>query len=543
MKLRPNQAVLKHNVQSAWALGFRNVLAVAPCGFGKTVVFDSLLADETGASVAIAHRQELVSQMSLTLARYEIPHRVIAPMPIIRWVIQLHAQELGRDYYDPAARCAVAGVDTLLNRSVELARWLPQVRLWIMDEGHHLLRENKWGKAAAMFPNARGLGVSATPRRADGKGLGRHADGLYDQMVEGPSMRTLITGGYLSDYRVFCPPSNLDLHSVSQGVDGDYVRKQLAAATRKSTVLGDVVTHYLQIAPGKLGVTFAPDVETATDLAARFNAVGVTAEVVSAKTPDKQRVEVMRRFARRQVLQIVNVDLLGEGFDCPAMEVVSMARATQSYALYVQQFGRPCRIQEGKDRAIVIDHVGNVVRHGLPDSPQSWSLDRREKRSTGPAEGVIPLRVCLNPECMAPYERIYPACPFCGYAPVVQARSGHEWVDGDLYELDPDTLAAMRGEVLQVDRPDTEVLQQYSHMGSVIAYTQAKRHRERQEAQQTLRDAISWFGGHQRALGRDDRTGWRAFYHTFGVDVLTAQALGRAEAEQLTERVNKSIGR
>lgn len=355
----------------------------------------------------------------------------------------------------------------------------------------------------------------------------------------------MIEEGYLTDYRVFCPPSDLRLDEITHGADGDYIRKQLATATRSSSIMGDVVSHYLRIAPGKLGVTFAPDVETATELAAGFNRACVPAEVVSAKTPDKQRIEVMRRFARKEVLQVVNVDLFGEGFDLPAIEVVSMARATDSYALYHQQFMRALRRLEGKDRAFIIDHVGNVVRHGLPDSPRAYTLDRREKRSTGKQEGVIPLRVCLNPVCMSPYEAVYPACPFCGWIPVPQGRTAPEMVDGDLHELDAATLAAMRGEVAKVDRPAEMVRDAMLHAGApaVAAYGAAKNHRARQEAQTELRDAIAWFGGTRRAAGDADSVSYRRFYHLFGTDVLSAQALGRADAEALTTRINSHIGR
>lgn len=550
MQLRPYQQELDEQIDAAYSLGYRNVLATLDCGGGKTAIFSSRLARCEHACVAIAHRQELVSQMSLTLAKYGIRHRIIGPKNVIQSIIQLHVQVLGRDFYDASARRAIAGVDTLVswskpeNRHYDaLMRWAQQVRMWITDEAHHLLRDNKWGQAVKLFPNALGLGVTATAERADGKGIGRHADGVMDTMVEGKRGRWLIDNKYLTDYRVFCPPSDLHLEQIAHGADGDYVRKQLAAATKASCIMGDVVSHYLKLARGRLGITFMPDVETATELAIRFNQAGVPAEVVTAKTPDAQRVTVLQRFAKKEVLQLVNVDLFGEGFDLPAIEVVSMARATDSYPLYHQQFMRALRPLEGKDRAIIIDHVGNVVRHGLPDSPRVYSLDRRDRKASTADTGAIPLRVCTNPECMCPYERVLLACPFCGFVPTPAARTSPEFVDGDLYELDPATLAAMRGEVEAVDRHPNDVLQQYGHMGHVIAYSNAKRHTERQAAQAQLREAIMWYGGVRKHAGDNTRVGQRRFYHTFGVDVLTAQALGRAEAEELTSRINRHIGR
>jgi DNA repair protein RadD len=562
MQLRPYQNTLLTNIFDSWGSwagtlpmtlvdgvwqhqGHRVVLAVAPTGSGKTVLFSEAIRLHNGASVAIAHRQELVSQMSLALARDEVRHRIIGPQSIVSEIVQLHIQELGRDYYDPSARCAVAGVDTLVRRGDELARWCPQVTLWVQDEGHHQLVSNKWGTAAAMFPNARGLLVTATPERADGKGLGRHADGLVDCMVEGPGMRQLITDGYLTDYRIFCPPSDLDLSTVAIGADGDYVRGQLAMKTRSSTIMGHVVEHYLRIAPGKLGVTFAPDVETAMEFARLFNSAGVKAEAVSAKTPSRIRIELLRRFRRREILQLVNCDLFSEGFDLPAIEVVTMARATQSYGLYAQQFGRVLRILDGKDVGIIIDHVGNVVRHGLPDSPRAWTLDRRDRRSSTSDPNVIPLRNCLNPECMAPFERVHPTCPFCGWVPVPAGRTAPEQVDGDLCELDPAVLAAMRGELEKVDRHPDAVRTALERAGQapVVYNGAAKQHAVRQVAQGQMRELLSMWMGYQKAYGRGISEAQRRFYHRFGVDVLSAQVLGRSEAEGLMARVGEDLMR
>lgn len=545
MELRGYQENLLGDVDEAYRRGAQNVLAVMPTGAGKTVVFSEQIRRHNGASCAIAHRQELVTQISQALARDGVMHRIIGPSSVVREAVQNHTEELGRDYYDPSARCAVAGVDTIIRRADDLKSWAEQVTQWVQDEAHHLLRKNKWGAAVSLFPNARGLGVTATPERADGAGLGRHADGVFDTMVEGPGMRELITAGYLTDYRIICPPSDLDLSQVGRGADNDYIRGQLATATRKSSVMGDVVTHYLRVAPGKLGVTFAPDVETATDLAKRFNMAGVPAEVVSAKTPGRVRSAILRQFRRREILQLVNVDLFGEGFDLPAIEVVSMARATESYSLYSQQFGRALRLMDGKDRAIIIDHVGNVLRHGLPDRPRVWSLDRRERRSKGPADDTIPMRTCLNPDCMAPYERVLVACPFCGAVPTPSARTAPEFVDGDLYELDAETLAAMRGEVAKIDRHPDAVRRGLEMAGqpAYVAMGAAKRHAERQDAQTALRDHIATWAGTMRALGFSDGESYRRFYHTFGIDVLSAQALGRPDAETLGRRVAAVIGR
>lgn len=529
-QLRPYQQDLKDGIYRAWQEGARNAMAVLPTGGGKTVLFGSILKEYPGATVAIAHRQELVGQIALALAREGIRHRVIAPEAVIRNIVAVQMIEYGRSYYDPNAACAVAGVDTLIRREPDA--WTRSVGLWVIDEGHHILRANKWGAAAEMFPNARGLAVTATPCRADGRGLGRHSDGLVDAMVQGPSMRWLIKQGYLTDYRVFCPPSDVDLARVrvSQAT-GDFDPAELRSAVHKSHIVGDVVETYLKRARGRLGVTFAVDVEAAHEQAEAYKAAGVPAEVVSAKTPDTVRAGILRRFRNRELLQLVNVDLFGEGFDLPALEVVSMARPTMSLSLYMQQFGRALRPLEGKDRAIIIDHVGNVMRHGLPDAPREWTLDARERRGASKGASAIPVRAC--PQCTAAYERILPACPYCGHAPEPAARSSPQEVDGDPQELDPEILAALRGEAERlVGAP--RVPQGLTGPAARGAYNQQL---ERAQAQARLREAMSMWGGWRTAEGDELRVMQRRFFHTFGVDVMTAQTLGAREAEELRGRV------
>jgi superfamily II DNA or RNA helicase len=541
MQLRPYQYKLTAEIYAAWSF-VRNIIAVLPTGGGKTVTFSNIISQHNGASCAIAHRSELVSQMSVALAKFGIKHRIIGQKNLIRWITQLHTEEFGKSFYNFNAQCAVASVDTIIRRPEELKSWSNQVTLWITDEVHHLLADNKWGKAVAMFPHAKGLGVTATPVRADGKGLGRYADGLMDYIVVGPGMRELINQGYLTDYRIFAPPNNLDLSRVDISTNtGDYKQNQLKTSIRKSTIIGNVVEHYLRIAPGKQGVTFATDVETAVDITNQYRQAGVSAETVSAKTPDKIRVEIVRRFRNREILQLVNVDIFGEGFDLPAIEVVSFARPTQSYVLYCQQFGRSLRIMNGKTHAIIIDHVGNVVRHGLPDRLRTWSLDRRERKSNGKDINLIPVRVCR--QCTGVYESIYKICPYCGMQYIPAGRSTPEQVDGDLQELDLTVLKAMRGEIDRIDQPAARVQSNMLHagIGNLPAAGAAKQHRLRQETQRELREIIATWGGIKRTQGVPDSQSYREFFYKYQIDVMTAQTLGRKKAEILNNRIKEDL--
>lgn len=560
--LRPFQNKLEADCYAAWDAGAVNVMPVAATGSGKTVVLSDMLNKEPGASVAIAHRQELVSQISIALARNGVRHRVVGARKgsnLIRIITALQVAELGYSYLDPTARCGVGGVDTIIKMDAG-DPWFKQVRFQVHDEGHHVLRENKWGRVASMFPSARGLFPTATPLRADGRGLGRHADGLTDAMVLAPSMRDIIDMGYLTDYRVFCPKSTLDLTNVAiSKATGDFNLDQIRKAVHASSVTGDIVKHYLRIAPGKLGVTFAVDVEEATNIAAAFRAAGVPAEVVSANTPDNIRAAILRDFRARKILQLVNVDLFGEGFDLPAIEVVSFGRPTDSFALYSQQFGRVLRLMLGEDvaahwasytdeqrrnliaasgkpRGIIIDHVNNVVRHGLPDAPRVWSLDRRESRAKNKSD-AIPIRVCV--ECLQPYEAISKECPFCGnYMPPAQ-RSAPAFVDGDLTELDPKVLAALRGEISRIDGDF------FAPNGLPLPAQLAarKHHINRQDSQRGLRNAIAWWAGLEAARGHGESESYRRFYFRFGIDVANAQTLGAREADELSHKVNVELAK
>lgn len=556
---RGYQTELIAGVEHHWRVGKQNVLAVLPTGGGKTFCIAKLVEQREVPAVCIAHRSELVGQMSVALAREGIRHRVIGPESVRRACTQAHIDEFGRTYYDPTSRYAVAGVDTLVRMSPS-DPFFASIGLWVTDEAHHLLnaKENKWGKAVALFPHAVGLGVTATPERADGKGLGRHADGVIDEMVVGPGMRDLIESGYLTDYEPYAPRSDLDLTGVAISASGDFNPEQVRAARRKSKITGDVVEHYCKLARGKLGVTFETDLTSALETVKAFRAEGVPAEVISGETPNRNAL--IRRFRAREIHQLVSVDVISEGFDLPAIEVVSFARPTQSFSLFTQQFGRALRLMvapelmaqwerftpeqrkahiaaSGKPKAIILDHVGNITRPniGLPDRPRVWSLNRRERATRSAPDDAIPLRSCANPACNRPYERVKPACPYCGDAPVPAERSKPEFVDGDLTLLDPAMCAALRGEADRIMRA--------AHVPQALRGTPAgqavvNNHNERLRAQQELQRLMGIWGGWHTAQGRSDAEIQRRFFYAFGrIDVLSAQTLGTREAGELAARI------
>lgn len=534
--LRPFQAELKAAVFQGWNQGAANVLMRLDTGGGKTVTLADIVNEHNGASMVIAHRQELVGQLSLTLARYGVRHNLVASDSTRRGIAKLHVEELGYSFIDTGARCTVASVDTLVRH--DLGALTAQVTLWIVDEGHHLVRDNKWHTAIDRFTNpaVRGLLPTATPKRADGKGLGRHADGVADLMVEGPPMRWLIEQGYLTDYRIVCPKTDMQMLA-DVGASGDWSTKQLREAAQRSHIVGDVVAAYLKYATGRLGITFSTDIETAGEIATAYRLAGVRAETLTGKTDDGLRRSILRRFAAREIDQIVAVDIISEGFDLPAIEVASMARPTASLALYMQQFGRTLRTMPGKEKALIIDHAANVIRHGgPPDKPRVWSLERAGKKAKKADDG-IPMRICVA--CFEPFERIYKECPHCGHYEPPATRNAPAMVDGDMAELDPETLARLRGEVAAVDMgiPERRAELMATGLPGIPVMANVKRHAERQDAQALLRAAMADLGGRWHAEGMTDSQMQRRFFLTYGVDVLSAQALGTADAIALLGKI------
>lgn len=538
--LRDYQQTMKSEIYQAWNSGHKNVLAVAPTGSGKTALKAAIIAECRLPTFAIAHRQELVGQISNAVAESGVYHRIIAPKPVIKFCIAQHIKLFGRSYHHAQAPIAVAGVDTLNIRADSLSQLLNQTRIWDIDEAHHVLTNNKWGKAVSLFPNAFGLGVTATPTRTDRKSLSRKRSGLFDYMVVGPSVRNLIDRGYLSDYIVYGLPPSIDISQVTVSeTTGEFNQDQLRKAAHRSTITGDIVEHYLRIAAGKRGITFVVDVEMARETADAFKSRGIRAEAISANTPDIARIEFIDRFRNGALDQLVNVDLFGEGFDVPAVEVVSLGRPTWSLSLHKQQMGRCMRPAPGKTHGIIIDHAGNITRPGLglPDKFHAWSLDdeepgRRKRQQFEPKE--ISVMTCVK--CFRGFEAFTRVCPFCGHYQEPGRRDQPEFVEGDLVEYSPELLASLGKEIRRIDGPP-EIPSGVPGRTNMLGYWAA-----RQNAQRILRQTMEMWGGIQREVfDRSDSEIQRQFYFRFGIDVMTAQTLNAAAAEKLTHLIREEL--
>ena len=545
--LRPFQSDLKQGIVNSWRKNNRNVLGVLSTGGGKSVVMSDIVLDgfkdgQMPQSI-IAHRNELVVQMSSHIARRGIPHRIIGADNTVAQAQAKHREEFGQSFVVPTAATAVVGVDTLMSRKDHLGKWASQIHRWIGDEWHHCIgnervERNKWGTAVQMFSNAYGLGMTATPVRADGQGLGRAYDGCMDDMVVGPPMRWLIENGFLCDYEIVCPTSDLKVDNENLTSQGDWSNKTLRKAAKKSHIVGDVVQNYAKYAFGRRAIVFATDVETANETAEAFKTWGIRAEALSGKSLSAWREQCLRKFATGEIQVLVNVDLFDEGFDCPACDVVIMARPTASLSKYLQMIGRALRYAAGKV-ALIIDHVSNVLRHDLPDKFRVWSLARREKRAKqdkDPEE--IGLTTCRS--CLKPYEKFRLACPHCGYEkPLPEPRSRSiEQVEGDLVLLDRAALDKLRAATALESALDVA-----NRVGAVAGGAAAKQAANRQIekilAHRELTETIAQWAAIERARGYDDREIYRKFYLTTGNDVLSALngAQSRADMQALSDMI------
>lgn len=563
--LRPYQSKMIAEGLALWQRGARAILFKGATGSGKSLTMASLAAQLPNArGVVQAHRAELVGQLSIALATVGMRHNLTVSSAVRREIVDMQFERFGRSYYDPGAAWSVESVDTAIRRS---ARY--DVQYLFPDECHHVLPENKWGKAAAMYAGARIGGWTATPCRTDGKGLGVTAGGLFQVMVDGPGPAELMAEGYLCEYDVkVSVPADLDLSGVQITASGELNMQQAAQAVHASgRIVGDAVRVYQAFAAGKQTICFAVDTAAALDLRARFAAAGVAIAFVSGDSSvGDDRAESLRRFRARTVQVLINVDLFGEGFDVPGVEVVLMCRPTASFQWFSQSIGRcvrpdmesipeqyaaawdalgavgrrACIAASRKPRGLVIDLVGNFYRTykigdaehvGPPELFNGFTLDGRTRKRES-----IPQRTCLH--CFMPYERFYKACPHCSTEPEATPRTlgtAPEHVDGNIYDYDPEMLARLRAEIARIDGPP---LLPVALTGPAAAGARSQWY-ERQQAQVALRDTIALWAGANAGLSEPELHS--KFYLTYGTDVPTAAALGATAASALQQRIREGL--
>ncbi|MFM2091065.1 MAG: Klebsiella phage [Planctomycetota bacterium] len=399
----------------------------------NTVVFCYVAANAAAKGrrvLILVHRAELLRQTSRSLERMGVRHGLIAP---------------GCSQTLDAVQ--VASVQTLVRRIGKIA-WLPD--LIVIDEAHHAVA-GTWAAALSAFPKAHRLGVTATPCRLDGRGLGD----VFEHLVIGPSTSELMARGFLSRAIVYAPPVRADFAGVKI-VGGDFSRGEAAARMDKPAIIGDAVQHYRRLIPGKPAIAFCASVDHAEHTAALFNAAGFIAKSLDGTMEDSERADTIAALGDGRIHVLTSCDIVSEGTDIPVVTGAILLRPTQSEALYLQQVGRVLRpiyadgfdlstdagrlaaIAAGpKPRAVILDHVGNVARHGLPDDDREWSLDVTRRKPKRKDEDECPVRQC--PQCYIAHKPA-PACPGCGFVYPVKQRD-MEQRDGELVEVTAEMVA------------------------------------------------------------------------------------------------------
>ena len=394
--LRDYQQSLIDRIAAEYTSGSPSVCAVAPCGAGKTVMV-GWMAGKTaliGKRVLfLVHRRELIEQSDRTFTAMRINHGIISA-------------GTAADYTSAVQIGSTQTVARRLNK-------IQKPDFVVIDEAHHTTA-GTWRKIIDAFPEALTLGVTATPARLDGNGLGD----IFKSLVIGPTVDDLIGRGSLTPYDYYAPPSKVDMKSVHVKF-GDYVKSELSAVVDDIDVIGDIVRNYQKLAPGRQAVCYCVSRSHSEHIAAQFTAAGIPAAHVDGETPKAERDQIISDFRNKKLRILCNVDLLGEGFDVPGMDAVILARPTASLTLFIQQSMRPLRPDPDNPnkRAVIIDHVGNCFRHGLPNAPQDWSLESKTKKKQN---RILTLHQC--PKCFQVWDTASRTCPYCGYAPPIQER-------------------------------------------------------------------------------------------------------------------------
>lgn len=354
-QLRPYQKEGISKIFAAWKNGKKSILFQMPTGTGKTVLFSEIVkmgSDKNRKILIAVHRIELVEQITKKLQ-----HKGVEVGLIIA----------GKNS-DYSKIVQVASIQTLSRREH------PEANLIIIDECHHAKAET-YKKLWEIYPDAKFLGVTATPIRLSGEGF----DDIFDELIVSMPVQKFIEQGHLVpvDHFVCSSP---DLSRVKQK-QGDYVTKMLSDVMMDNTVMSDLVESYSDKCPNKSAIVFAVDVEHSKEIASRYNSAGFLAAHIDAKTPKVEREEILSDFKKGKIKVVTNVEIITEGFDFPECEVVQLARPTKSLSLYLQMVGRVMRPAPSKKEGIVLDNAGLWLEHGLSVVDRDWTLKGTDKKN------------------------------------------------------------------------------------------------------------------------------------------------------------------
>lgn len=361
--LRRHQSDAKRKIFNAWSR-YSSVMLQMPTGTGKTYLFTSIIKDLLNTYkrerkeiniLVVAHRMELIDQISETLTRFGIPHGFIQGS---------REQHLWR-------RVQVGSIMSLLTDKNYLNTRRQRFDFIIVDEAHHSLADT-YVQLFDLFPEAKKLGVTATPWRLNHESFTR----LYQTLVTSPPISWFIANGILSDFEYVSikPDSEIqrlvDNSEVAQ--TGDFVNAGLDYTFNNNRIRAKLVESYMKFAKGRKGIVYAINRLHAAKIASLYSSKGINSVAIDCETPKEERKLLIDKFRLGEIKVLVNVDIFTEGFDCPDVSFIQLARPTKSLALYLQQVGRGLRISEGKEKTIILDNVGLYNYFGLPDANRKW---------------------------------------------------------------------------------------------------------------------------------------------------------------------------
>ena len=362
-QLRDYQIENKRKIYNAWQL-HKSVMLQMPTGTGKTRLFVSIVRDlhywgalhkQAVKILILAHRQELIEQISETLGyTYHQAHGII----------------MSNNVEHKKLPVQVGSVPTLVRR---ISRWEDKdFDIIIIDEAHHV-KADSYKRIIKQYPKARLLGVTATPYRLNGAGF--HPE--FEKLIISWPISQFIERGYLCDYLYYSIRPDSDLQSEIDTMkidryDGDYLDSEMMHVMDRGEIRAKIVNTYLKFAKGKKGIVYTVNKEHNRHLKEQFIAAGITSEVVDSDTPKDERNRIVESFRKGEIDILCNVNIFSEGFDCPDIEFVQLARPTKSLAMYLQQVGRGLRPAKNKRNVIILDNVGLYNKFGFPSTNRKW---------------------------------------------------------------------------------------------------------------------------------------------------------------------------
>lgn len=429
-QLRNYQIDLVEGVQKSMLTGNKKVLVQSPAGSGKSITMAEIAkraTDKGNRVLFIVHRRELKEQIEDTFWSHGVNKEL----------------------------CHIGMVQTVTRR---LEKFKNEPQIILVDEAHRSLAKT-YLRIFDYFTHAYTIGFTATPSLLSGRGLGEY----YEDLVIGKSVEWLIENGNLAPYKYYSVDL-LDKNKLKHDSTGDFSQSSITEAVG-NVMYGDVVSHYKRLADGKKTIIYCHSVESSKEIAKEFSGAGYSAMQVDGKTNQNIRKKAMEDFRNGEITLLVNAELYGEGVDVPDCEAVILLRPTESLSLFIQQTMRAMRYKPNK-RAIIIDHVANYTRHGLPDTPRKWTLEERERKGNKKTvSDAIPIKQC--PQCMSVMLSSISICE-CGHEFI--AERNMEVEEAELVEITKDFT-------LQANYIVTKSVDELSTMEELKAYRKAKNYK------------------------------------------------------------------